>query len=802
MSKRGAANQLTRENFNNNSDDESNGPNNNIFASAEVMNKRKIAMPKRKMTFSNKFNNPALKAETSFANAFKSTTTSTTTNTNNSDDKPAKLKALNEQFKSKILDVLSSDPCSNLSSLFSKYTQYLNDINNEPTIKTKEPMTSITSSFGSIPQKQSEVTKTTQPKVPSSGFTFTLSKPAPEINSTTTKNDEPLNNKKESPSPASSSSSSDSENEEIKIEGPKFTINTKPITEDSVFSFGPKKANTKNDSDSEDDIKIKGPQFTFSGTIKSDVFKLKPKETDKESESNSTDKETKTDKGETKPFSFSFSNKTTDSEQKSEDKNKPVFTVGQNLTSATSTTATTATTATTTNSTNLETSSNEVKDGRDETKEKTSKPSFSFSIPTKSKEDNINTQKATTAFNFLSKQDQKLENAETTKDEVKKPSFSFNSIGSTSSTAPNSSASFSAFDSKLNNTTTKEDEISALISTKTDEKKPSFTFNQSISTTKPTFSFGTNDKTTDSSKLSFTFGQSSTTSSTENKEDDQKPSFTFDQSSITSNSKNDASTDSKPSFTFGIPTSNQKSETKPTFTFGNSTTSFNTPTITTDQNTKNKPTFTFGINSSSTPAPSFNFSKTSTGLTNHATTLSGGFKFNLPFEQKTTPFTTQPTEKKETDKIESGATEQSTVEKEQGQNDTTTEQESSTPIKLQNGEEDEINLFSQRVKLMIFNTETKSYDSRGVGEMKLLQNKEDKSKVRLLCRSDGMGNILLNTSIVKSFNYTPLTEDNENLVKTPTVGTDGKLTTYIVKFKQKADGRSFIKSIEDAKKGM
>lgn len=791
MSKRGAANQLTRENFNNNSDDESNGPNNNIFASAEVMNKRKIAMPKRKMTFSNKFNNPALKAETSFANAFKSTTTSTTTNTNNSDDKPAKLKALNEQFKSKILSVLSSDPCSNLSSLFPKYTQYLNDINNDPTVNTKEPMTSITSSFSSISQKQLEVTKTTQPKVPSSEFTFTLSKPAPEINSTTTKNNELLNNKKESPSPASSSS--DSENEEIKIEGPKFTINTRPITEDSVFSFGPKKANTKNDSDSEDNIEIKGPQFTFSGTVKSDIFKLKPKETEKKLESNSTDK------GETKPFSFSFGNKTTDSEQKSEDKNKPVFTFGQNLTS---TTATTATTATTPNSTNLETSSNGDKDGKDEAKEKTSKPSFSFSIPTKSKEDNINTQKATTAFNFLSEQDQKIENAETTKNDIKKPSFFFNSIGSSLSTAPNSSASFSAFGSKLNNTTTKEDETSEPVSTKTDEKKPPFTFNQSSSTTKPTFSFGINDKTSDSSKLSFTFGQSSTTSSTENKEDDQKPSFTFDQSSITSNSKNDAATDSKPSFTFGIPTSNQKTETKPTFTFGNSTTSFNTPTTTTDQNTENKSTFTFGINSFSTPAPSFNFSKTSTGLTNHATTPSGGFKFNLPFEQKATPFTTQPAEKKETDKIESDATGQSTIEKEQGRKDTTTEQESSTPIKLQNGEEDEINLFSQRAKLMIFNIETKSYDSRGVGEMKLLQNKEDKSKVRLLCRSDGMGNILLNTSIVKSFNYTPLTEDNENLVKTPTVGTDGKLTTYIIKFKQKADGRSFIKSIEDAKKDM
>lgn len=121
---------------------------------------------------------------------------------------------------------------------------------------------------------------------------------------------------------------------------------------------------------------------------------------------------------------------------------------------------------------------------------------------------------------------------------------------------------------------------------------------------------------------------------------------------------------------------------------------------------------------------------------------------------------------------------------------------------LQNGEEGENALFSQRSKLMIFNTETKAYDSRGVGEMKLLQSNEDKSKIRFLCRSDGMGNILLNTRVVKDFSYTPLTAENENLVKIPTIEADNKLVTYVVKFKQKADGRQFVKAIEDVKKDM
>lgn len=65
-----------------------------------------------------------------------------------------------------------------------------------------------------------------------------------------------------------------------------------------------------------------------------------------------------------------------------------------------------------------------------------------------------------------------------------------------------------------------------------------------------------------------------------------------------------------------------------------------------------------------------------------------------------------------------------------------------------------------------------------------------------------MGNILLNTAVVKSFKYSPLTPENENLVKIPTIDKDGALVTYVARFKQKADGRLFVKSIEDAKNDM
>ena len=246
------------------------------------------------------------------------------------------------------------------------------------------------------------------------------------------------------------------------------------------------------------------------------------------------------------------------------------------------------------------------------------------------------------------------------------------------------------------------------------------------------------------------------------------------------------------------------------------------------ENGQSKPMFSFG-SVANRVAPAFNFGKpkgsdTTTSTTTATTkgssvfgstsglpaTPSGGFKFSLPFEQKislptsgntsafssrsNTPLTNTATAPETTDK--------NVTSVENNTEGDTSQTEPSKPMVLQNGEEDEDLLFSQKAKLMVYNTETKSYTTRGVGEMKVLRKKDDKSKVRLLCRSEGMGNILLNTKIVKSFEYKPLTPDKENIVKTPFVEPDGKLTTLVVKFKLKSDGQDYVKAIEDAKQGL
>lgn len=353
--------------------------------------------------------------------------------------------------------------------------------------------------------------------------------------------------------------------------------------------------------------------------------------------------------------------------------------------------------------------------------------------------------------------------------------------------------------SPINPFTSKEAETPPVTSA-----KPAFSFKNPISNNgKPVFTFGqTKSHDEQPKKPSFDFSFKPNPGASETNENKSSFSLKFGEQKQL---QNPSESTSKPVFSFGA--SNTKSETaknsepKPAFSFGTANVSSNT-----DKSSGAKPAFTFG-SSNSSGAPSFSFSKpnnndtstTTATATENSGASSGGFKFSLPFSQKPasqaspSPPASTASKKQESNPEESKPEESKPEE---------TGDEPSKPIEMQNGEENEDSLFSQRCKLMTFNSETKAYDSRGVGELKLLQRKDDKSKVRLLCRSDGMGNILLNTNLVKSFSYLPLTPESENLVKIPVVEAEGKLVTYVVKFKQKSDGRSLVKSIEDVKKDM
>lgn len=430
----------------------------------------------------------------------------------------------------------------------------------------------------------------------------------------------------------------------------------------------------------------------------------------------------------------------------------------------------------------------------EEQKKNETKPTFTFANSTITATDDINTDKkeepakTIPSFNFgnTAAQDQTNE----PKSGNEKPSFSFGATSSSEQKKP----SFAFGTTSLPNETNTPSIFGNSTSQTTENKAPSFSFG-----TKPTEIKGKDDETP---KPSFTFGVPKSVTDNEKKDDD-KPAFTFGTTT--------QSTSDKPKFSFGTtPTTNSETsendqEKKPKFDF-----SFNAhkeqlaDKKQEDKKEASKPSFTFSTaTNSATPSFSFGNQTTSNPFTTatdstkeKSTTPSGGFKFSLPFEQKSATPESNATSATPvsigTDEVAEEATNKPAT--------TDSDKKEGTPVSLQNGEEDEDAIFSQRAKLMVFNTESKTYDSRGVGEMKVLQKNDDKSKVRLLCRSDGMGNVLLNTNIIKSFNYVPLTSDNDNLVKTPVIDSEGKLTTYIVKFKLKADGRAFMKAIEDCKR--
>ncbi|CAI1598344.1 hypothetical protein SEUBUCD646_0L03790 [Saccharomyces eubayanus] len=722
MAKRVADAQIQRETYDSNESDDDMNQSTKV-ASSDVMNRRKIAMPKRRMAFkplatpasdeskiASSFN-PLKQANNSEAKADNDHTTQ-----NNS-----KLKALNLQFKTKIDELVSSEPLADLRPLLTKYEEYIKSI-----LKASE-----------------ESTESSKPSIQENGGKL-----------------EEVEDDQES-----SDSSSD---EEVKVEGPKFTINSKPITSDSVFSFGTKKEKPKKEeSDSESDIEIKGPEFTFSGAVSSEIFKLNP----------SIEKSDKSDeKSEAAPKPFSF-------------------------------------TSTTPSSTTEE---NEVKNP------------FSFTASTKKNEsDNVNIKPS---FTFGAQ--------DVVDTQTKKPTFMF---GQTAAKPSQQNSSFT-FGVAKNESTNEDFNSKPVNSDDGNETKSSFTFsmpNKNTSdATKPSFSFGASTSSNAASKPGLSFGsvtiltkEANTNDSNNNVEKPiSKPAFGF--LSNTDSEKNaEKEEGSKPVFSFGKTSendnegsvkpvissgfgseNNNKEAAKPAFSFGKSTATdldagskppaFTFGSIAGDNKevtkTDAKQPFSFGT-ASSNGAPSFSFGNTTNSPPNPSAAPapaipSTGFKFSLPFEQKGGQTFSDNKNEESTTKM--------TPADPKGPSNVDTASEESKPLDLQNGEEDEIALFSQRAKLMTFNSETKSYDSKGVGEIKLLQRKDDPSKVRLLCRSDGMGNILLNATVVESFKYEPLAPENENLIKTPTVAADGKLTTYIIKFKQKAEGHSFTKSIEDVKREM
>mmetsp|Transcript_6618 Transcript_6618/g.8338 ORF Transcript_6618/g.8338 Transcript_6618/m.8338 type:complete len:594 (-) Transcript_6618:5035-6816(-) len=314
MSKRGASEQITRENhLDHESDDE---PKSVKLASASVLAKRKILKPRGRTPGSSVGSSaspaPSFGASTvgssglfgsvkaqdrskSTEPSVKPFTFASSNGSEKSEDKNEKIKALNAQFIETLNRSHKEGHVANFTEAAKKYIEYYSKIER-----------------GEIKIRESESGKAVFESKTSLSLSGSITKPGDQATS--------VEKPKVVETKAESDSSSDSE-EEIKVEGPKFTLNAKPTVKNSPFSFGPKPAKKADSgSDSESEIEIKGPTFNFNKPIKDNVFKLGDA---KSSSINASNKNASTQKNDSKP-AFSFGSSTAGKN----DEPKPAFSFG------------------------------------------------------------------------------------------------------------------------------------------------------------------------------------------------------------------------------------------------------------------------------------------------------------------------------------------------------------------------------------------------------------------------------------------------------------------------------------------
>lgn len=118
------------------------------------------------------------------------------------------------------------------------------------------------------------------------------------------------------------------------------------------------------------------------------------------------------------------------------------------------------------------------------------------------------------------------------------------------------------------------------------------------------------------------------------------------------------------------------------------------------------------------------------------------------------------------------------------------------------GEEDENVMFSNRAKLLRFDTTAKEWKERGIGEMKVLVNKNDSTKARLLMRREQVLKLCCNLPITKELKFVKM---NSNAVSFGGQDfSEGEMRTekLAIKFKTPELVKSFQDAVLDVQKNL
>lgn len=316
-------------------------------------------------------------------------------------------------------------------------------------------------------------------------------------------------------------------------------------------------------------------------------------------------------------------------------------------------------------------------------------------------------------------------------------------------------------------------------------EKPSDKIEQSTDTRSPqAFSFSKPDnheasKSVSAEKKPFSF--SSTASQTESKSG-SKPLFNF--SSRPDNDKAEFKFGSNSGNTSGFTFGSAEKDTKPSINLS-SKPGDDKPAFSFSSNSGNeKPAFSFASNSGDEkPAFSFGSGKFTFGQQGGNSPFTFGKSAN-PFGQSSETATWKPGQKVEIEKPEEGA---QPAEPEESAGDQAN-LDGPGP-----GEEDEDAVFEHRSKAYV--SEQNQYKSLGVGQLRILKNRENGS-ARALLRSEGGGRPLLNIPLKKGLEY-PITGKTNIQVMDPAAENGPK--AYLVRVKTEADAKQLKEKIDEVK---
>ncbi|VEU20997.1 DEKNAAC101839 [Brettanomyces naardenensis] len=117
-------------------------------------------------------------------------------------------------------------------------------------------------------------------------------------------------------------------------------------------------------------------------------------------------------------------------------------------------------------------------------------------------------------------------------------------------------------------------------------------------------------------------------------------------------------------------------------------------------------------------------------------------------------------------------------------------------VETKTGEEEEKAIYVKRTRISKYNPENKEkpYETVGVGELKVLVNDSTK-RSRILVRSDGNGNVLLNVLILKDAKYA-LAGAKKNMLRIPSLNATGKMDIFLAQVKTGDDGKELLEKVE------